>query len=199
MRVFSRFQFVLAWVFLPVIAISGFAFAQGSHEKQAATAGRAVADPRLIDLSEYNQVLQRYHGKALLVTFWATWCEPCRDEYPMIVNLAKKYAPQGLAVFGVSLDEDADMNLVRHFLATNHPGFPNYRQKPGIDVDAFYEGVNPGWGGVMPQTIFYGRDGHIARYFLGAKTPEAFEDAIRLILVKTDAEENQAQQTYAER
>jgi thiol-disulfide isomerase/thioredoxin len=143
------------------------------------------ADPPLIDLAGYNQVLAKYQGKPLLVTFWATWCEPCRDEFPMVVELAKQYAPQGLMVFGVSLDDDADIHLMRRFLAKNQPAFPNYRQKPGIDVDSFYRGVNPAWSGTMPETIFYGRDGHIAGHFVGEQPRAAFEQGIRLILASS--------------
>jgi thiol-disulfide isomerase/thioredoxin len=137
-------------------------------------------------------MVKSYRGKALMVTFWATWCEPCRDEYPMISDLAKKYAPQGLAVVGVSLDQPSDLNLVHEFLDKAHPDFPNYLQKPGIDVNAFYHGVNPDWHGTMPQTVFYARDGHIARYLIGASPQAAFENAIRLILVKSDAENGQS-------
>lgn len=146
----------------------------------------AVTDPMLIDGAAYNRIVSKYHGKPLLVTFWATWCEPCRDEYPLLVGLAKKYSPRGLAIFGVSMDDDSDMNLVRHFLAQNQPGFPNYRQKPGIDVDDFYHGVNPNWMGGMPETIFYGRDGQIATHFVGEQTRETFEQAIQTILAKPD-------------
>lgn len=136
----------------------------------------------LIDLAGYNEVLAKYRGKPLLVTFWATWCEPCRDEFPMIVELAKQYAPQGLAVFGVSLDDDADLHLVRRFLEKNQPAFSNYRQKPGIDVDAFYRGVNPAWSGTMPETVFYDRSGRIAGHFVGAQPRASFEQAIHIIL-----------------
>jgi len=148
----------------------------------------AAADPPLIDLAGYNDVIAKYRGKGLMVTFWATWCEPCRDEFPMIVTLAKEYAPHGLAVVGVTLDEDPDINLVRHFLALSRPDFPNYRQRPGIDANAFYQGVNPQWRGVMPQTDFYARDGHLARYFVGQRQRDAFVDAIRLILAMPVAE-----------
>src|SRR5512136_1216705 len=99
----------------------------------------------------------------------------------MIVELAKQYSSQGLVVLGVSLDEDSDMNLVRHFLTQNHPGFPNYRQKPGINVDAFYQGVNAEWRGTMPHALFYARDGHVARDFVGEHNRAAFEQAIQLI------------------
>ena len=161
--------------------------AQTSSSKGASSSHNAAtsADLPLIDLDGYNRVLAKYRGKPLLVTFWATWCEPCRFEFPMVVELAKQYAPQGLAVVGVSLDNDADIHLVRRFLAKNQPGFPSYRQKPGIDVDAFYRGVNPEWTGTMPETLFYGRDGHIVAHFVGAHPREAFEQGIHMILASS--------------
>jgi thiol-disulfide isomerase/thioredoxin len=142
----------------------------------------------LIDLAGYKSMVAGYHGRPVLVTFWATWCGPCRDEFPLIASLAKEYGPQGLVVIGISLDEDTDLPLARKFLADTHPGFPNYRQKNGIDVDAFYQGVNPDWRGTMPETDFYARDGHLARYFIGQKSRDVFVQAIRLIMITTDAE-----------
>jgi thiol-disulfide isomerase/thioredoxin len=161
---------------------------QQSSAKPAPNAGKgAAAELQLIDLAGYNQILAKYKGKPLLVTFWATWCEPCRDEYPMIVDLEKKYASQGLVVFGVDMDDDAEMNLVRRFIARNQPRFPNYRQKPGIDLDAFYRGVNPAWTGSMPETVFYSRDGRIAGHFIGEQTRAAFDQAIHSILTNPAA------------
>jgi thiol-disulfide isomerase/thioredoxin len=147
-------------------------------------AGKAAGttDPPLIDLAGYRQVLAKYKGKPLVVNFWATWCEPCRDEYPMIVELAKQFKPQGVSVIGVDMDDESDMNLVRRFITRTQPQFPNYRQKPGIDLDAFYEGVNPEWKGTMPQTIFYGRDGQILGFFLGTRPQPVFEQAFRATL-----------------
>jgi cytochrome c biogenesis protein CcmG, thiol:disulfide interchange protein DsbE len=147
------------------------------------TAAPQAGDPSLIDLDGYKNVVARYRGKGVMVTFWATWCVPCRNEYPMIISLAREYEHEGLAVIGVSLDEDADLDPVRRFLADNRPGFPNFRVKFGVDADAFYQGVNPAWRGAMPQTDFYGRDGHLARYLVGEKGRDAFVQAIRLILV----------------
>jgi thiol-disulfide isomerase/thioredoxin len=177
-----------AHILLAVVVVMLASVVASPPVRAQATSGRTgsaatpAADPRLIDLDGYNQVLAKYKGKPLVVTFWATWCEPCRDEFPMLVDLAKQYEPQGLAIFGVSLDGDAEINLVRRFLARNQPRFPNYRQKMGIDVDAFYRGVNPEWTGTMPETIFYSRDGRIARHFLGEQPRAAFEQAIREIL-----------------
>ena len=163
------------------VFLASAALAQPAPSRQAAKPPSGPNLP-LIDLNGYKTLLEKYHGKPLLVTFWATWCEPCRDEFPMLVELAKQYSPQGLAVFGVSLDNNADMNLVRHFLAQYRPPFPNYRQDPQIDVDAFYRGVNPAWEGTMPETIFYSRDGRIAQHFIAEQSRQTFEQAIRAIL-----------------
>jgi len=178
-----------AAIFALFLTVAAPSFAQSSSARHAAKSSKpATSDLPLIDVAGYQQALAKYRGKPLVVTFWATWCEPCRDEFPMLVQLYKQYAPQGLAIFGVSLDDDADMNLVRRFLAKNQPGFPSYRQKPGIDVDAFYRGVNPAWTGTMPETIFYGRDGRIIGHFVGGQSRAAFEEGIRQVLASPAAQ-----------
>jgi thiol-disulfide isomerase/thioredoxin len=160
---------------------------QSAANKTAPHAAKANADPPLIDLAGYQQLLTRYHGKPLVVNFWATWCEPCRDEYPMVVDLAKQFKSQGVEVVGLDMDDESDMNLVRRFITRMQPAFPNYRQKPGIDLDRFYDGVNPQWKGTMPQTIFYGRDGNVVGFFLGSRPRPQFEQAFRAALGGTPA------------
>src|SRR5580658_6492690 len=177
---------LLAFMVVLVAALAAASPGRGQTDagKTAPHAGKAAgaADPPLIDLAGYRQLLAKYKGKPLVVNFWATWCEPCRDEYPMIVELAKEFKPQGVNVIGVDMDDESDMNLVRRFIARTQPQFPNYRQKPGIDLDAFYDGVNPQWKGTMPQTIFYGRDGQVLGFFLGTRSQPVFEQAFRATL-----------------
>lgn len=155
--------------------------AAGALATPPASKTAAPRDPEMIDLQAYQKLLEQYHGKPLLVNFWATWCEPCRDEYPMLNELAKQYAPQGLQVVGVSVDDDGDLILMRRFLARYKPVFPNYRKKAG-GMSTFREGILPGWGGVLPVTIFYHRDGGQAGHFLGEGTREKFEAAIHSLL-----------------
>jgi thiol-disulfide isomerase/thioredoxin len=166
------------------LGLSAVARPQGSSHKSSPGAAKKSAppDPVLLDLEGYRQMIAKFKGKPLVVNFWATWCEPCREEYPMLVELAKQYASQGVAVVGMDMDDDADMNLVRRFLARNQPGFPNFRQKPGIDLDAFYPGINPEWRGTMPETVFYGRDGQIVGSFAGTRPRPVFEQAFRVLL-----------------
>lgn len=179
MRLSIRHVLVIGVLVLAALAAVSFPRGRASAEKAAAA---EPGDPPVVDLAGYNELITGYRGKAVMVNFWATWCEPCRKEYPMIIALSKEYGPQGLVVIGVTLDADSDMNLVRQFLAQSHSDFPNFRQKTGIDTDAFYHGVNPDWRGTMPQTDFYARDGHLARYLVGDHPRDAFVQAIRLVL-----------------
>src|SRR6202046_2580104 len=82
----------------------------------AAPEAKAPRDPEMIDIQGFQRVLEQNRGKALLVNFWATWCEPCRDEYPMLVELASEFKAQGVNVVGINMDDDSDMNLVRRFI-----------------------------------------------------------------------------------
>jgi len=173
---------IIAAVLTIATALPGRAQSPSSSPKAAHPAAKPVADPALIDLAGYNDIIAKYRGKPLVVNFWATWCEPCRAEYPMIVELAKEYGPKGVSVIGVSLDDDSDMNLVRRFIARNQPGFPNYRQKPGIDMNSFYQGVSSAWHGTMPATFFYTRDGKLAGNFEGTRPREVFEGVFRALL-----------------
>ena len=168
-----------------IAAIPGNAQAPSGKASAHSSKAGASADPPLVDLAGYQQLIAKHRGKPLVVNFWATWCEPCRDEYPLIVDLAKEFKSQGVTVLGIDMDDDSDMNLVRRFIAKNQPPFPNYRQKPGIDLDAFYNAVNPQWKGTMPQTIFYGRDGNIVGFFLGTRPRPEFEQAFRATLATT--------------
>jgi len=141
----------------------------------------AIADPALIDAQGYKDLLARYRGKPVMVYFWATWCEPCREEYPMVKDLARKYASRGLVILGVSLDDDAEINLVRHFLARGNPVFPNYRKKLGAD-EPFLHAVNPKWSGTLPATFFYTPDGRQAALLIGEQKRAVFEKAIQELL-----------------
>ncbi len=143
----------------------------------------AHKDPPMIDTQGYQKILLQYKGKPLVVTFWATWCEPCRDEYPLLNELARQYAPQGLKVVGVNLDQDGDLILMRRFLARYKPIFPNYRKTKG-DESAFSNEVMQGWNGSIPASFFYAKDGSQIGHLVGASDRDTYDAAIRTLLAK---------------
>ena len=145
---------------------------------------RAPHDPQIIDVQGYQKLVRQYHGKSLLINFWATWCEPCRDEYPMLNELAKEYAPKGLRVVGVDSDQDGDLILMRRFIARYKPVFPNYRRKPVKPEEEaqFIQAVLPEWRGQLPATFLYDKDGQLVCHYFGAQSRETYEATIRKLL-----------------
>jgi hypothetical protein len=99
----------------------------------------------------------------------------------MLNELAKQYAPKGLHIVGVDLDEDGDLILMRRFLTRYKPIFPNYRKKAGGEAD-FIQAVLPGWSGAIPASFFYAKDGRQVGHLLGANNRETYEAAIRTLL-----------------
>jgi thiol-disulfide isomerase/thioredoxin len=164
-------------IFVAVLMLT----AAGSFATAQAPKAAAPRDPEMIDAQGYGKILEQYRGKPLLVNFWATWCEPCRDEYPMLNELAKQYAPQGLKVVGVNLDDDGDLILMRRFLARYKPIFPNYRKKAGAEAE-FRQAVLSGWTGSLPISVFYGRDGRQMNSMLGEGSRAKYEATIQALL-----------------
>jgi len=150
-----------------------------------AASGRA-ADATLltgeVDGKELAAAIGREKGHIVLVNFWATWCVPCREEFPDLVRLEKAYRDQGLRVLGVSTDLAKDLPRIEKFLAAGHPDFPNYRKKSGADDQVFIESVDPKWGGELPFTVLYARDGGKARVLSGKQSYADLERAVSALL-----------------
>jgi peroxiredoxin len=102
--------------------------------------------------------LARYKGRVVLVNFWATWCEPCRQEMPSIQKLRERFRGKPFDVLAINVDEpDA---RVRRFLEETRLDLPVL-----MDVN---KTVTRGWGvRVMPTTFIVGPDGRIRYRLLG--------------------------------
>src|SRR5437870_6123278 len=121
-------------------------------------------DGRTVKLSDF-------HGKVVVLNFWATWCAPCRVETPWLVDLYRQYKEQGLEVVGVSMD-DGDQEQVADFV-----------KEMGINYTVLMgsHAVGDAYGGLrfLPQTFFIGRDGKIIKHSFGTRSKSDVEDAIK--------------------
>ena len=173
----ERFPYILlaAAAFL----LTGFVLRAQAPAEKSATAPQSALE--VLDADHYLAKVAAEHGKPLMVTFWATWCEPCRAEYPMVNELVREYQPKGLAVFGMNCDDDAEVPIAIHFLEKVRPVFPNYRKKPGKEED-FINRVDTKWSGALPATFFYAPDGQLFGTLMGEQKRESFVSAIEKTL-----------------
>jgi thiol-disulfide isomerase/thioredoxin len=172
---------LVAWL---ALTVAPGAKAQNDRKEKSAAQGQnggKAGGLRLVDLAGYQKIVTEHRGQPLLVSFWATWCEPCQTEFPLINSLARKYGPKGLAVVGISFDEEADLNVERDFLKKMGPVFPSFRKQPGND-DAFIRGIAPDWDGAIPATAFYSRDGRLTSFTVGESSPSDLEKTLRQLL-----------------
>lgn len=130
--------------------------AQGNQsEKQPAPAASAQKpfSVKQIDFAGLRKALTP-SSKPLLVNFWATWCDPCREEFPDLVKLDAEYKGK-IDFITVSLDELSEINRdVPKFLGEMNATMPAYLLK-AIDDDAAIRFVSKDWSGALPLTILY--------------------------------------------
>ena len=128
--------------------------AQAQSKKTKTTAKKPVASaPKVtrIDI-EGLRALIKPKGKPLLINFWATWCDPCREEFPEIVQIDATYKGR-IDVVTVSLDDlDEIKRAVPKFLRKNKASMPAYLLKTP-DEDAAISLVTKEWSGNLPLTI----------------------------------------------
>ena len=135
-----------------------------------------------LDASGLAKRIARERGRVVLVNFWATWCVPCREELPDLSRLQRKYASRGFRILGVSTDLASQMPAVEKLLADLKSTFPNYRKKSGGDDGQFIDAVDPSWGGELPFSVLYARDGKKARVLSGQHTFRQYEEEILKLL-----------------
>lgn len=142
---------------------------------------RPLARIENLDEAGWERLRADYRGHVLLVNFWATWCEPCREEFPAIVKLHKTYRERGLSVVAISMDEPESVPAIQHYLQATGADFGSYRQK-FHDFSALIDTIEPRWGGGIPATFLYDRRGKLVRAWEGATRYKQFEDAVRPLL-----------------
>jgi peroxiredoxin len=128
----------------------------------------------LQDLNGKTVRLSDFHGKVVLLNFWATWCPPCKEEMPWFVDLQQRYGPQGLQVIGVAMD-DADTKTIASFARKLGVNYPVLLGK---------EAVAQAYGNIqfLPDSFYIGRDGRIFRHVQGLVDRKSIEDSVQQAL-----------------
>jgi thiol-disulfide isomerase/thioredoxin len=134
-----------------------------------------------LDGAGVGRTVAARRGRPVVVTLWATWCEPCVKEFPELAALARER--KDVAFVSVSIDEPSDRKTVESFVTQRRPPFPVYTKAPGRDQD-FIDGVDREWSGVVPATLVYDREGRRVALLQGEHTRADIEK----VLARTPAD-----------
>jgi thiol-disulfide isomerase/thioredoxin len=132
-----------------------------------------------VDLEGFKQLLpltpnaDTKRTKPLLVNFWATWCDPCREEFPDLVKIDRDYRSRGLDFIAISLDDPPDIETtVPAFLKEMQAKMPAYLLAVS-DPEPAIQSVDKSWSGALPATFLYNAKGVVVfKQFGRVQTPE---------------------------
>jgi peroxiredoxin len=166
------------WVmaFGAVAAIAGFGVGHFMRATPKPQEPVAQGDFTLRDLAGKSHSLREWHGKLVLLNFWATWCPPCRREIPLFMKAQRDYQQRGLQIVGVAVDNPEP---VARYWQEMHMNYPVLLADDGtLDLMAAYGNRD----GSLPYSILITADGRVAKTRLGAFEEKELEGLIEPLL-----------------
>jgi len=171
----GRRRFLGAAVALALLGIPPLGWGQGAQGLVKGLTPLLDRPPapalHLLDLAGKPWDIEQFRGRVLLVNFWATWCPPCRKEFPSLERVRQGFQPDQFEVLAVNLEEDA--TTVQSFVGT--PGFPVLLDSEARAVQAW-----PVKG--LPTSFLVDRQGRLA-FSLTGETE--FDDADILAAIRS--------------
>jgi thiol-disulfide isomerase/thioredoxin len=170
------------------ILFSSFAAPAQKRKGRPATPAPVIPPPVVSEINTEALIalLKRESQKPLLVNFWATFCDPCREEFPDLVKIDTEFRPRGLDFVTVSLDDLQDIKTkVPQFLQQMKATMPAYLLNVP-DPEPAISAVDPKWQGDLPATILYTPTGEVAFKHFGRVNAIELRQAIEKVMTKSD-------------
>src|SRR5262249_11183224 len=145
---------------VPVLALIIVPFLHAEEPKVALTS---------VKLAGLKDAVAKHKGKVVVVDFWATFCVPCKAEFPNLVKLHKDLGDKGVACISVTIDDDDDKAAALKFLQKQGAAFENYH----LDENEKVFQKEYGFASV-PTVLVYGKDGALAKKFNADKEENKF-------------------------
>ena len=175
----SRLTLVVAFIVLLVyLTVPGQETVRTVRQAKSMPAPAMPTNVEPIDTAGLKDLISKPKDKPLLVNFWATYCDPCRDEFPDLVKVDSDFRPKSLDFVTVSLDDVSDIKTtVPQFLAQMKATMPAYLLNV-TDPEPAINAVDPKWQGDLPATFLYNAKGEIVFKAFGRVNTAALREAI---------------------
>ena len=154
-------------IFAAILLMTG----SGCKKSQGASTFLSV---QMKSLEDSGVTVGDYHGKVVLVNFWATWCDPCRVEIPWLIEMQNKYGAKGFTVLGIAMDEEGK-SVVAPFVAKERYDVNGQKLPMNYPIVVGNEKVAEKFGGLLgyPTSILISRDGKVLKRTTGLIDYEA--------------------------
>ena len=172
-RLPRRFLLLAAVLPLLLLGLLGLALFVRGPSASPTTIGSVAPDFSLVDLDGNTVHLADLRGKPVIVNFWASWCGPCVDEFPLLQATAEEHADDGLVVLGIVYQDRSE--AARAFMQQNG-GTWQALMDPDDRVARAYNIFGP------PETYFVGRDGTIVARHIGQLTAASLDAKVAAIM-----------------
>src|SRR6202045_5476741 len=136
--------------------------------------GTPAPEVHFKDLDGRDTSLGDYQGKVVLVNFWATWCDPCREEIPWLIDMQQKYGAKGFTVLGIAMDEEGK-SVVAPFVSKEHFDVSNQKLTMNYPIVIGNDEIADKFGGLLgyPTSFLISRDGQTVKKVKGLISSEA--------------------------
>jgi thiol-disulfide isomerase/thioredoxin len=150
-----------------LIIVAALLVLTGTGCKKSQSAGTFMS-VEMKSLEDSNVTVADYHGKVVLVNFWATWCDPCRVEIPWLIEMQNKYGAEGFTVLGIAMDEEGK-SVVAPFVAKERYDVNGQKLPMNYPIVVGNEKVAEKFGGLLgyPTSILVSRDGKVLKRTTG--------------------------------
>jgi thiol-disulfide isomerase/thioredoxin len=176
-----RFSKAVFFIALCIMVVSFAAPAQ-KYKGRATQAKKAPIVVAAIDTDALKGLITQQREGPLLVNFWATFCDPCRDEFPDLVKIDQEYRSRSLEFVTVSLDDISEIKSgVPKFLDAMKATMPAYLLNVS-DPEPAINFVDRRWQGDLPATFLYNEKGEVIYKHIGRVNPAELRQAIEKVV-----------------
>ena len=145
-------------------------------------AASAVKPLKSVTGGELKSILAQNSAKVTVVNFWATWCPPCKEEMPELIEVKNAFAAQGVKLVLVSADSGDDLEEATKFLRKVGAELPSFHL--GEEPEEFVKTFDPNWPATLPATFIFDGGGQRKASWIGRVTRAKLEEEIRRVLAQ---------------
>jgi thiol-disulfide isomerase/thioredoxin len=147
--------------------------ANGSSDGQSPLQGKPAPAFTLLDLNGKKVSLSDFKGRPLLINYWGTYCAPCMVEMPWLQEFSRKYAPDGLAIVGITYDSEVGRDAIARTTQKLGVTYPILLSTPKAEKD-YLSGTE-----ALPMSFYVDREGKIIEISAGLGSKDELESLVK--------------------